>query len=160
MQGRVSASFELKSDGCSVGQSNFHLQFTPAYRHQVFLDAAVKECVVQAARELAARLGLSIAASEFGPNHWHVFLVGCKKYSASELAFRFKGYTSRIVRAEHGAQLRQWLWGDKFWGEGYFYESVGRVTNENVEFYITRCQGKHWTNARLQAGGTQTTLAS
>ena len=160
MSGKISVSFGLKSDGCSVGQSNFHLQFTPAFRRPVFSDAVVKECVAQAARELAARLGLSIAASEFGPDHWHVLLVGCKKYSAQELAFRFKGFTSRVVRAAHGARLRPWLWGDKFWSEGYFYESVGRVTNENVEFYITRCQGKHWVQPRPAAGGVQTTLAS
>jgi hypothetical protein len=33
-----------------------------------------------------------------------------------------------------------------FWSDGYFYESVGRVTSESVEYYINRQQGKHWAN--------------
>jgi REP element-mobilizing transposase RayT len=152
-----SASFDLGSDGNAVGACNFHLQFTPAYRRQVFWDAVVKEVCARAARELAARLGLGIAASEFGPDHWHVFLTDCKHYSAEQLAFRFKGYTSWVVRRECGKRLRAILWGDKFWSEGYFYESVGRITNESVQYYITRTQGKHWTKPMTQ-NRAQTTL--
>jgi len=146
-----SGSFGLRSDGNAVGQFNVHLQFTPAYRRDVFWDGVVKECCASAARELAARLGLGIAASEFGPDHWHVFLTGCKAFSAEQLAFRFKGYTSRVVRAQCRARIRCKLWGDKFWSEGYFYESVGRVTNESIQHYITQCQGKHWVKPVHQA---------
>ncbi len=30
------------------------------------------------------------------------------------------------------------------WSDGYFYESIGRVTSETVEYYIKNQQGKHW----------------
>ena len=42
------------------------------------------------------------------------------------------------------------LWGDSFWSDGYFYESVGRVTSESVEYYIKRQQGKHWANVDFE----------
>ena len=41
------------------------------------------------------------------------------------------------------------LWGDSFWSDGYFYESIGRVTTDTIRFYIERQQGKHWTPAEL-----------
>ncbi len=136
------------------------MQFTPAYRRKVFWDGVVKEVCADAAREMAARLGVGIAASEFGPDHWHIFLTGCKHYSAEKLAFWFKGYTSRLIRKRCAERLRGILWGERFWSGGYFYESVGRVTNEAVQFYITRCQGRHWTKQPAPVPGTQTTLAN
>ena len=40
--------------------------------------------------------------------------------------------------------MKQELWGGSFWSDGYFYESIGRVTSETMKFYIERQQGKHW----------------
>jgi len=32
--------------------------------------------------------------------------------------------------------LREFLWGDSFWADGYFAESVGQVDEEVVRKYI------------------------
>jgi len=29
-------------------------------------------------------------------------------------------------------------------GDDHFYESIGRVTSDAIEYYITWQQGKHW----------------
>ena len=137
-------SVALVSAGHCVGGWNFHLQFTPAYRRPVFQDAEVKRVCQSEAQSIAARLGVELAASEFGPNHWHLFVTGAKNYSAPQLARRFKGATSHAIRSSCAERVRKWLWGDHFWSHGYFAETVGRVTSETVKFYIERQQRKHW----------------
>lgn len=130
----------------SVGGSNYHLQFTPKYRRCVFEDIRIRMECERLAMEKAKQLGVDIGAIEFGPDHMHLFVTGCRNYSVSQLVQHFKGYISRYIRLEYANKLRPYLWGDSFWSDGYFYESVGRVTAENVKFYIERQQKKHWIN--------------
>ena len=97
-----------------------------------------------AIKEKARSLGIQVGAIEFGPDHVHLFVVGCKNYSAAQLAGQLKGYSSRVVRKQCWDVVRKKLWGKHFWSAGYFFESVGRVTSDMVKFYIERQQRKHW----------------
>ena len=128
----------------SFGGCNFHMQFTPKYRRPVFKYPEVRAVCREMIEEKARHLGISISAMEFGPDHCHVFLVGCKNYSASYIAGQLKGYASYWIRKKCWNTIKKYLWGDQFWSDGYFFESVGRVTSEMVEFYIERQQRKHW----------------
>ncbi|MFQ6106665.1 MAG: IS200/IS605 family transposase [Thermoplasmata archaeon] len=127
-----------------VGGSNYHLQFPPKYRRRIFLDPVLKEACSMEFQRIAEELNIKIEALEFGPDHLHIFLSGCKNYSACELARRFKGASSRALRKLHGGRLKRFRMGSSLWSDGYFYESVGRVTSSTVKFYIERQQGKHW----------------
>ena len=49
-----------------------------------------------------------------------------------------------MMRRGHWYMFRHKLWGDKFWSEGHFYRSVGAVTKESMEWYVTEGQKKHW----------------
>jgi len=93
-------------------------------------------------------LGVWIEAIEFGPDHVHVFVTNCRKYSVSALVNHFKGYSSWYIRRALLRDIEPFLLGDSFWTDGYFYESVGRVTGDTVKFYIERQQGKHWVLAK------------
>lgn len=128
----------------SFGGSNFHLQFTPKYRRLIFESADVQKTLRNALMNKAKRMGIKIEAMEFGPDHIHVFVTGCKNYSASKLAGQFKGYSSYVIRRKCREQIKDQLWGPHFWSGGYFFESVGRVTGDMVKFYIERQQRKHW----------------
>jgi len=128
----------------SLGEANYHFQFTPKYRRDIFRDSLVKKACDASLRRAAERLGLKLYALEFAPDHCHLFVGNCKNYSVPELAQRFKGASSRELRSEYWGRIRPKLWGDSFWSDGYFYESIGRVTSDAIEYYITRQQGKHW----------------
>ncbi|MFH1222280.1 MAG: IS200/IS605 family transposase [Candidatus Micrarchaeota archaeon] len=129
-----------------VGESNFHLQFTPNFRKDVFLPEEVRILCKQCFYQKAAELGIVVLAVNFGPDHAHLFIGNCRKYSAAQLAQYFKGYSSRVMRAQLWSSISPYLSGKRFWSEGYFFESVGRVTSESVKFYIERQQGKHWVH--------------
>ena len=128
----------------SFGGCNFHMQFTPKYRRQIFKYPKVQAICRELMEKKARKLGIRIGAMEFGPDHAHVFLVGCKNYSASYIAAQLKGFTSYGIRRRCWNTIKKHLWGSSFWSDGYFFESVGRVTSEMVEFYIERQQRKHW----------------
>ena len=128
----------------SFGGANYHLQFTPKYRRWVFTSHRVQEFCRKAMTEKAEKLGIKLSAIEFGPDHVHVFVEGCKNHSASYLAGQLKGFSSYVIRRTCWPEISSQLWGKQFWSDGYFFETVGRVTGDMVKFYIERQQRKHW----------------
>ena len=133
----------------NVGGSNYHLQFTPKYRRVVFRVRRVRKLIEALMRRKAHQLGVRLEAIEFGPEHVHIFVKDCRKYSVSSLAHHFKGYSSWYVRRALPEDIMPFLWGGSFWSDGYFYESIGRITTKTITFYIERQQGKHWQDAEL-----------
>jgi len=128
----------------TVGSSNLHMQFTPKYRRDVYRSDKVIETCKRAFGEMANRLGVKIHACEFGPDHCHLFLGNCMKYSVPYIAQMFKGYSSWVVRRECMIEIKEKLWGKSFWSDGYFHEYIGRFTNDAMKYYIERQQDRHW----------------
>jgi putative transposase len=58
----------------------------------------------------------------------------------SEVVQILKGGTSRVIRKEY-PELEEFLWGDSFWADGYFAETIGNVDEEIVRKYIREQQG-------------------
>jgi putative transposase len=139
---------------CVVG-ANLHLQFTPAYRRDIFCDSGVKSLCKRVFGAVSGDLGVELIACEFGPDHAHLFLSGWKNYSIPYLVRLLKGRSSRTLRKNMWEQIRPKLWGDRFWSEGYFAETVGRITAETAKQYIERQQGKHWMKPNLKEHHSQ-----
>ena len=141
-----------------VGEANWHLQFTPAYRAEIFRDALVRELTLAYLFEAAKRIGVKISALEFGPDHVHLFLEETRKISVSDAVRRLKGFSSRKMRKSHKLLFNQELWGRKFWSAGYFYQTVGVITADAVKKYITEGQKKHWNEPNKKDDNQQTLL--
>ena len=65
----------------------------------------------------------------------HIIIQTNPADSVAEVAQRLKGGTSRVIRKEF-PELEEFLWGDSFWADGYFAETVGNVDEEVVKRYI------------------------
>lgn len=131
----------------SLGGSNYHFQLTPKYRKSMFRNCKIRALIRAALEYKALILRINIEAMEFGPDHVHFFISNCRKYSVSQLAQYFKGYSSYIVRKHLPHDVMAYNNGSSFWSDGYFYESIGRVTSDTVKFYIERQQRKHWIHS-------------
>ena len=59
--------------------------------------------------------------------------------SVSEVVQILKGGTSRVIRQEF-PDLEEFLWGDSFWADGYFAETIGNVDEEIIRKYIRNQQ--------------------
>lgn len=68
-------------------------------------------------------------------DHVHVMIQIKASDSVGDVAQVLKGGTSRLIRKEF-PELEEFLWGDSFWADGYFAESVGKVDEEVVRKYI------------------------
>ena len=68
-------------------------------------------------------------------DHVHLIIQTKPGDSVAEVAQRLKGGTSRVIRKEY-PELEEFLWGDSFWADGYFAETVGNVDEEVVRRYI------------------------
>jgi len=128
----------------SVGESNLHLQLTPAYRRDIFADKQVWELTLIYIKEKLEKMNVILLAAECGSDHDHIFLANWKKHSIEYIAQQVKGFSSYMMRKHHWDLFRNKLWGKKFWSEGYFYRTVGQVTADSVKFYVERSQKKHW----------------
>lgn len=135
---------ELIKHSHSVGESNFHYQLTPAYRQPIFKEEKVRRLVKAYLLAKAKELKVIIVAVDFGPDHMHFFVANCKNYSVADLIQRFKGFISRMMRKNHWILFKEYLYGNKFWTEGYFYRSIGAATTESIKYYIEHSQEKHW----------------
>jgi putative transposase len=136
----------LVSGAHTIGESNLHLQFTPAYRRDVFASRVLREVITSMFVEQAQKLKITLAALDFDPDHVHLFISNWKNWSIAVLAQRLKGAVSYQLRKNYLYLFEDKLWGEKFWTGGYFYRTVGVVTAETVRRYVAESQRKHWEN--------------
>ena len=69
------------------------------------------------------------------PDHVHVLLQIKPSESIARVVQLLKGGTSKKIREEF-PELEEFLWGDSFWADGYFAESVGVVNESVIANYI------------------------
>lgn len=70
----------LSSEHC-IGESNWHIQLTPAFRQDIFCDSLTRELTIAYLLEAAKDLGIHVGAIECGPDHIHLFLQKTRKVS-------------------------------------------------------------------------------
>ena len=128
----------------SVGESNLHLQLTPAYRQDIFVDERVWELALIYIQEKLKKMSIILLVADCGKDHSHIFLANWKNYAIPNIVQQIKGFSSYMMRKYHKELFNNKLWGNKFWSEGYFYRTVGIVTKESTQFYIEKSQKKHW----------------
>lgn len=68
-------------------------------------------------------------------DHVHMAIQINPSNSVAEVVQILKGGTSRVIRKEF-PELEEFLWGDSFWADGYFAESIGQIDEEIVKKYI------------------------
>lgn len=112
----------------------FHLVFTPKYRRRV-LRGKVAEKLRGLFFEACKVNWWWIEEIKVLPDHVHLLIQIQPKESVSHVVNCLKGGSSHRLRQEF-PELEEFLWGDSFWGDGYFAESVGKTNYSEVKQYI------------------------
>ena len=141
---------ELIASSHAVGESNYHIQLTPAYRRDIFSEPLVAELTIAYIVQRSQEMKIEVAAIECGPDHLHLFVKQWKNWKIPVLAGQLKTYSSRMMRKGHKQLFSDKLWGKKFWSSGYFHRTVGAVTAETVKRYIAEGQKKHWEQKQIK----------
>jgi putative transposase len=110
------------------------LVWVPKYRKRVLVG------------EVAVRLKLLFYEAA-RVNRWHIHELSIQRdhvhmliqigsdISVARVVQLLKGGSSYRLRKEF-PELEEFLWGDSFWADGYFAESVGVVQEEAIAKYI------------------------
>ena len=111
-----------------------HLVWVPKYRKRVLrgkIAYRLRGLLYDACRMNRWWIG-KISVQE---DHVHLLIQMQANDSVAETVRILKGGTSKIIRKEF-PELEEFLWGDSFWSDGYFAESVGYVDEATVRKYI------------------------
>ena len=112
----------------------YHLVWIPKYRKRI-LKGALAERLRVLFLQCAEVNGWQIQELNIQPDHVHMLVQLKPSLSVSKSVQLFKGGSARVVRAEF-PELEEFLWGDSFWGDGYFAETVGQCSEEAIKEYV------------------------
>ena len=112
----------------------FHLVWIPKYRKRVLrgkIAARIKQLLYEACKVN----NWLLSEMNVQEDHVHILVQIWRRESLADVVKRLKGGTSKVIRAEF-PELEEFLWGDSFWADGYFAETVGKVEEEIMQKYI------------------------
>ena len=112
----------------------YHIVWIPKYRKRV-LKNQVSQRIEELLRECAEMNSWEIHELNVQSDHVHMLVQLKPNVSVSRAVQLFKGGTSKVFREEF-PELREFLWGDSLWADGYFSETVGKVNMEVIQEYI------------------------
>ena len=69
------------------------------------------------------------------PDHVHILVQLPPTVTVAKAVMYFKGGSAKVIRKEF-PELKEFLWGDSLWQDGYFTESVGRIDERKMRNYI------------------------
>jgi putative transposase len=129
------AHFRRSAGG--VTSLGLHVVWCLQYRKGV-LGGPVELRLFKLLDQIAVGDDWQIVASEVMPDHVHIFVRVRPTDWPAEVARRFKGRTSRVLRAEFA-----WLGHRRvLWSKSYFAASVGYVSEATVRRYIEHRWGQ------------------
>jgi len=125
----------MKKSTCNAKYDiQYHFVWIPKYRKRV-LTGQVKDRLEQLFQECAEINQFEILELSIQSDHIHMLLSAKPRYSPSNIMNIIKGGTSRVVRKEF-PELKEFLWGDSFWADGYFVSTHSQVTEDIIRNYI------------------------
>lgn len=112
----------------------YHLVWIPKYRKRVLrwkIAIRLKELFYHCTEVN----GWYIEELNIQFDHVHMLVQLMPIISVAKAIQLFKGGSSKIIREEY-PELEEFLWGDSFWSDGYFSETVGIAQEEMIKRYI------------------------
>ncbi|MGB7294459.1 MAG: IS200/IS605 family transposase [Candidatus Aminicenantales bacterium] len=117
----------------------YHIVWIPKYRRRV-IQGKIAIRLKRLMYEACKMNRWWISEMSIQSDHVHIVVELPPHISVAEVVRIFKGGTSRVLRKEF-PEMQEFLWGESFWADGYFAETVGKVDEEVVKRYIRQQQG-------------------
>lgn len=107
-------SHEWRTGKHAIYELYVHLVFTPKYRKKIFSNVMLNR-LEEIMREKCLEMGAKLIEFNGESDHIHLLVNFPSKLSIAEIARLLKGVSSRLIRKEFWAQIKDKLWGDHFW---------------------------------------------
>lgn len=125
---------EYKTGSSTKHRLLSHVVFCPKYRRRV-LRGAVARRLNELFTQAADINNWELHELNIQHDHVHMLLQINPREALSHVVQILKGGTSYIIRKEF-PKLEEFLWGDSFWADGFFAESVGTKNEKAIREYI------------------------
>ena len=112
----------------------YHIVWIPKYRKRI-LQGDIAERIESLLRQCAEVNRWKMHELNIQFDHIHMLIQLPPTISVSRAVQYFKGGSSKMIREEY-PELEEHLWGDSFWADEYFSESVGQVNWKTIREYI------------------------
>ena len=108
----------------------YHIVLPIKYRRTV-LTHAVGESLKEICIGISERYEINFIEIGYESDHVHFLLQSVPTISVCEIAMKLKSITARQIFDRH-PEIKAMLWGGNFWTSGYYANTVGQYTNEEV----------------------------
>ncbi len=112
----------------------YHLVWVPKYRKRV-LRGKIAKHIGALLYQCAEVNDWYIEEMSVEEDHVHMLVQLRPDIAVAQAVQYFKGGSAKVIRETY-PELEEFLWGDSFWCDGYFAETVGIFREELIKKYI------------------------
>ena len=100
----------------------------------------VGETLREICLDISERYEVQFVEIGYELDHVHFLVQSVPSYSVSKMVTMLKSITAKQLFHRH-PEIKEMLWGGKFWTSGYYVNTVGQYSNEEVIRAYVKNQG-------------------
>jgi len=128
----------------------YHIVLPIKYRQKV-ITQKVGESMKEICFGISERYEINFIEIGYESDHVHFLVQSVPSMSVSEITMKLKSITGRQIFERH-PEIKAMLWGGHFWTSGYYVNTVGQYTNEEVIRKYVEGQGKSGEYEKIYEG--------
>ena len=125
----------------------YHIVLPAKYRKRVFTEQ-VETSLKEICLEISERYEINFIEIGSDNDHIHFLLQSVPSLAVSELVKILKSITAKELFKRY-PEIKKELWGGSLWTSGYYANTVGKYTSEEVIKAYVKNQGKTYKNFYL-----------
>ena len=125
----------------------YHIVLPLKYRKKVITEE-IGLTLKSICFEISERYEIEFLEIGHEPDHVHFLVQSVPNLSVSKLVRALKSITAKELFRRH-PEIKQQLWGGHFWTSGYYANTVGQYSNEEVIRKYVENQGKERSYEQL-----------
>ncbi len=120
----------------------YHIACPAKYRRKVFTEP-VEKTLKEICKGISKRYEIFFVEIGTDIDHVHFLVQSVPTYSPKQIAQTIKSITAIQIFRLH-PEVKQILWGGKFWTSGYYVNTVGQFGNADMIQKYVQNQGKEY----------------
>lgn len=127
-------SEEYRKGAHTVYDIQYHFVWATKYRYHI-LQGDVALRARELIRQTCEAREIMILGGHVSKDHVHLHVSCPPNLSPSKIVQYIKGRSSRLIQKEF-PHLQKKYWGKHLWARGYFYGTIGKITENMIAAYI------------------------
>jgi putative transposase len=128
--------YALDRNSHSVYSLNYHFIQCIKYRRKAFDFPEIIEELKSRTQAIAESYGIEILSIETDLDHVHILFKSKPQTELTIFINNWKSATSKVLQRKFKEQLKNKLWGGKFWSGSYCLITTGQTTLEVLKKYV------------------------